>query len=96
MIIHTKMMTILKKILDTYQYKLLDVRVQILNYTVKRRYSYTRWKVIVTSITIKERNNSKIHRLRVIHLYKSDHSIMMALHGRDTVYYTEENILIDD
>jgi hypothetical protein len=42
----------------------------MIKYAIKDRYLLERWKTIVNMMIYKEAGNVKIHRLRVIHLYK--------------------------
>jgi hypothetical protein len=49
---------------------------------MKHRYSLTRWKTIVSMMIYKEPGNVKIHRLRVIHLYEADLSLLLGIKWR--------------
>ena len=51
----------------------------LINYCVKHRYSLNRWKTIVNMMIYKEPGNVKIHRLRVIHLYEADQSLLWGI-----------------
>lgn len=51
----------------------------LINYCVKYRYSLQCWKIIVNMMIYKEPGNVKIHRLRVIHLYEADQSLLWRI-----------------
>ena len=51
----------------------------LINYCVKHRYPLQRWKTIVNMMIYKEPGNVKIHRLRVIHLYEADQSLLWGI-----------------
>ena len=48
----------------------------LINYCVHYQYCLKRWKTIVNMMIYKEQSNVKIHRLRVIHLYKANQSTL--------------------
>ena len=58
--------------LRAQQEDIQDCYIGIINYSIKHKYSYERWKTIVNMMIYKEEGNVKIHRLRVIHLYEAD------------------------
>ena len=80
---------------DQYQYKLLTFRQQLLNYAIKWQYSIKRWKKVINRMIMKDPSNWKIHRLRVIHLYEADYSLMLALHWRSTLHLAEDKKLLN-
>ena len=53
--------------------------VSMINYAIKHRYSYQRWKQIVSLMIYKEPGNVKIHRLRVIHLFENDLNFLLGI-----------------
>ena len=53
---------------------LVTARVTLINYALRTGYVYDRWKDVVNVMILKEPNNTKIHRLRVIHLYEADYN----------------------
>ena len=55
--------------LKTQRLTLLHGQVDLLNYALRHGHSFNPWKVIVNVMLLKEPNNPRIHRLRVIHLY---------------------------
>jgi len=58
---------------------LIDFHVQLLNYAVTQKYVYDRWKSIVTCVIEKEPGNPKIHRIRIIHIYEANYSLLMGI-----------------
>ena len=56
--------------------------VHMINYAIKHKYSLERWKTIVNMMIYKEPGNVKIHRLRVIHLYEADLSLLLGVKWR--------------
>ena len=44
---------------------------------------------------MKDPNNWKIHKLRVIHLYKADYSLMLAVHWRHALHLAEDKNLLN-
>ena len=61
-----------RKTYTDIQTDISDCYITLINYAIKHRYSYERWKTIVNMMIYKEEGNIKIHRLRVIHLYEAD------------------------
>ena len=41
----------------------------MINYAVKHKYSYGGWRQVINNMIYKEPGNTKVHRLRVIHIY---------------------------
>ncbi|OEU15138.1 hypothetical protein FRACYDRAFT_239817 [Fragilariopsis cylindrus CCMP1102] len=56
--------------------------VHMINYAIKHKYSLERWKTIVNMMIYKEPGNVKIHRLRVIHIYEADLSLLWGVKWR--------------
>ena len=76
---------------DTIQQKLQQIWLILLNYAIKFSYSYKRWKTIVTRMILKSEGDYRIHRLRVIHLYEADFSLLCAVFWRKLLYQTVDN-----
>jgi hypothetical protein len=64
------------------QQSIRQCHIHMINYCMKHRYLLTRWKTIVNMMIYKESGNVKIHRLRVIHLYKADVSLLLRIKWR--------------
>jgi hypothetical protein len=56
------------------QQTMLTLHVTMLNYALERGYAYTRWKTVVNTILFKDADNVRLHRTRVIHIYKADYN----------------------
>ena len=64
---------------------LIDWQVGILNCGLENKYSFSRWKHIVNVMILKEPNDLRIHRLRVIHLYEQDYNLVLAIKWRQMI-----------
>jgi hypothetical protein len=69
------------------QEQLLDLHVRMLNYALERGYSYCRWRIVANTILFKDKDNVRIHRTRVIHLYKADYNLWSGSNGK--LHYTK-------
>jgi hypothetical protein len=65
--------------LEVKRKQLILAHVQLINYATKHKYTYDRWKTIVNVMIQKEPGNSKIHRLRVIHIYEADFNLLIGV-----------------
>ena len=65
--------------------QLIEWQVGLLNCALSNKYSFDRWKHIVNVMILKEPNNLKIHRLRVIHLYEQDYNLVLAIKWRQMI-----------
>ena len=59
----------------------------MINYAVKHRFSYLRWKQNVNNMIYNEQGNQKVHRLRVIHIYKSDLNFLLGLKWKTGLHH---------
>ena len=66
--------TELRDEMNHIQQAIRRLHLQLINYALSRGYSYQRWQQVANTILFKERNNIKIHRTRVIHLYEADYN----------------------
>ena len=64
------------------QRSIRQCHIGMINYCMKHRYSLLRWKTVVNMMIYKEPGNVKIHRLRVIHLYEADLSLLLGVKWR--------------
>ena len=60
--------------LESQTKEITTAHVAMINYAFTHSYSYDRWKRVVNVMIEKEPGNSKVHRLRVIHIYKAETS----------------------
>jgi hypothetical protein len=58
-----------KLTVDAKRKLLLQGQLALLNYTIHHSFTYERWYKVATIMIQKDPQSSKIHRLRVIHLY---------------------------
>jgi hypothetical protein len=70
----------------TFQEEISKCYIGLINYAIKHRYSLKRWKTIVNMMIYKEHGNVKIHRLRVIHLYEADLSLLWGVKWREGMH----------
>jgi hypothetical protein len=70
---------------------LLHGQVDLLNYALTNGHSFDRWKVIVNVMLLKEPNNPRIHRLRVIHLYEADFNLLLGVKWRNIIHHSLDN-----
>jgi hypothetical protein len=59
------------------QANLLGLNVCMLNYAMERGYIYQRWQSVANAIIFKD--NVRIHRTRVIHIYKANYNLMLGI-----------------
>ena len=67
------------EILDGIREKLIQWQVDLINLVIQNKYTYERWKTVVNVMILKDPGDICIHCLRVIHLYKQDYTIIMAI-----------------
>lgn len=58
----------------------------LINQAIINQYTYNRWKKIVNIMILKELNNYKIHRLRVIHIYEHDYNLVLGIKWRELIH----------
>jgi hypothetical protein len=51
------------EVLETWRKKIISAHVSLINYAIRHRFTYERWKTIVNVMIQKEPGNNKIHRL---------------------------------
>ena len=71
-----------EKELESARQSILEGHLILLNYALKFGYSFDSWKMVVNTMLEKEPGNPKIHRLRVIHLYEADYTLVLAVKWR--------------
>ena len=84
------------QILKSKQNQLLQAVTDLLNYALKHRYSYERWRTVINVMLKKDANNPRIHRLRVIHIYEADYNLMLAVKWRQAMHFAEDRKLLND
>jgi hypothetical protein len=74
-------------IFEANRKQIVQAHVDLMNYAIKHRYSYERWKTIVNVMIQKEPGNTKIHRLRVIHIYEADFNCLLGVKCKQLLHY---------
>ena len=77
--------------LEQYRNDLLRAHLQIVNYCLKHGYSLQRWKNVVNIMILKEPGNTKIHRLRVIHLFEADYNLVLGVKWKQLLRKAEKD-----
>ena len=73
------------KALESKRKDLIRAQVSMINYALQHSYSYKRWKQVVNVMIEKEPGNSKVHRLRVIHIYEADYNFLLQAKWRSLI-----------
>ena len=79
-----------KELLESYQHDIADAYRTIINYAIRHRYSFKRWKNIINMMIYKDPGNVKVHRLRVIHLYEADLNFILGLKWKDALHKAQQ------
>lgn len=80
----------LDKIRDT----LIAWQVEMINLAIKNRYTFDRWRTVVNVMILKDPRDLRIHRLRVIHLYEQDYTMVLAIKWRHLLLHCDKHDLI--
>jgi hypothetical protein len=83
------------KELENKRLALLHGQVDLMNYALTHGYSFNRWKVIVNVMLLKEPNNPRVHRLRVIHLYEADFNLLLSVKWRKIIHHALQHETIN-
>jgi hypothetical protein len=70
------------EILDDRRKQIISAHVSLINYAIRNRFTYDRWKTIVNvmmNLIKKKPGNNKIHRLRVIYIYEADFNGLLGI-----------------
>jgi hypothetical protein len=65
------------KLIEKQRMALIGAHVSMIKYAIKQSYSYARWKNVINVMIEKEPGSSKVHRLRVIHIYQADYNFIL-------------------
>ncbi len=79
------------ELLETKRKKLISAHVSLINYAIRNRFTYERWKTIVNVMIQKEPGNNKIHRLRVIHIYEADLNGIIGIKWKQKLHQSTHN-----
>ena len=81
--------TELRDELNSMQTAMRVLHLQVIYYALERGFTYHRWQTIANTMLFKEKNNIRIHRTRVIHIYEADYNLMLGLKWRMALYQSE-------
>jgi hypothetical protein len=70
-------------------------QLDLLNYAIQHSYTYNRWRKAATFMIRKDSNSSKIHRLRVIHLYEAGLNLLLGVKWRSLIHHCTDNSLLN-
>jgi hypothetical protein len=76
---------------DKMQDNLGHLHLNLMNYALKRGYSYKRWQTMANTILLKDPDNVREHRTRVIHIYKADFNLILGIKWRKATHTAETN-----
>jgi hypothetical protein len=80
--------------LESYQKKMLDAQINLINHAITgRKHVFEHWKKVANFMIFKEPGNTKIHRLRVIHLYEADLNLILGVKWRALTHHGIDNHL---
>jgi hypothetical protein len=74
---------------------LLQGQFDLRNYAIRHSYTYNRWLKVATFIIRKDSNSSKMHRLRVIHLYEADLNLLLGVKWRSLFHHCIDHSLLN-
>lgn len=78
------------------QRNIAAVYVQLINYCIRFKYSLQRWKNVTNCMIYKEEGNTKIHQLRVIHIYEADLNLLLGLKWREVLWANEHHRTLNE
>ena len=81
--------------IDNARSEIWSAHHKVLQYAIKHGYCFKRWQQVVNAMIEKEPGDPRIHRLRVIHLYEADYSLLLGLHFRKLMHHCEDNHLLN-
>jgi hypothetical protein len=82
------------KAIEVQHKELICAHVAMINYDNKNSYSYRQWQNVVNVMIEKEPGNSKVHRLRVIHIYKADYNFLLQAKWHQLISHAKNNNLL--
>ena len=82
------------ELLDKIQEMLIGWQVDLINLAITNGYTYKQWKTVVNVMILKDPGDIRIHRLRVIHLYEQDYTIIMAIKWKKLLKQCNEQELL--
>jgi hypothetical protein len=74
---------------------IVDLHLALINYAIRFSFSFDRWKEVVNVMLKKDPTDSRIHRLRVIHLYEADYNMILGIKWREALHLAEDKHLLN-
>ena len=72
-----------------------DIHYGLHQYAINHAYCFTRWQNVVNTMIEKDPGDPRIHRLRVIHLYEADYSLLIGHAFRQVLHHMEDADLMN-
>ena len=82
--------------LDFRQEALRRLHLLLINYALERGYSYRRWQKVANTILFKDKDNVRLHRTRVIHIYEADYNLSLGVKWRAAMHQAEDLHILND
>jgi exonuclease III len=79
--------------LERHREKMLEAQITLINHAIAQKHVFERWKKVANFMIFKEPGNTKIHRLRVIHLYEADLNFILGVKWRALTHHGIDNHL---
>jgi exonuclease III len=81
--------------IDLARQSIWSMHHSILKYATRHGYCFNRWHTVVNAMIEKEPGDPRIHRLRVIHLYEADYSLILGIQFRRLMHQCEDLMLLN-
>jgi hypothetical protein len=81
--------------LEGIRQEIIELHALMLQTAHDNEHVYKRWEYILTCMLGKDTGIPRIHRLRVIHLYKCDLNLLLSIFFRELDQHCEDNFLIN-
>jgi hypothetical protein len=82
--------------LNQKQAEIRTLHLQLINYALERGYSFQRWQNVANTILFKDKDNVRVHRTRVIHIYEADFNLCLGIKWRVALRQAEDLKLLND
>ena len=86
----------LAEALEENRGRILEGHLLLINYALQTGYSYEPWRRIVNTMLEKDPGIPKIHRLRVIHLYKANFNLILGVKWHQVLHHAVTYNLINE
>ena len=80
-----------KEYYEKKQGELAEMYLNMINYALKHKYSFERWKDVTNVMIYKVPGNTFIHRLRVIHIFEADLNLMYCVKWREALHAADKH-----